>query len=493
MKIQFISPLPDSGFAYNQGIYWPVGLLTIASFLTRKVEGLDIEILDEAILGEARVEAQLSAPLVGIQASSCMTYGSVLQWARRAKATGAKVVLGGPFATELAGQILMRRPFIDAVVAGAGEEPMRRIVEALHQDSGGSVPSGIPGVWSRIKGAVVPGLNPTAFDYEECRPLDYRLLPIETYHYNYSSRMNPSFCGSFQIFTHFGCRFREVRRRAGKDWCSYCALSDILSIRDPKAIRDEIKEALMSTGIAPGSRVMLKCYGDNASALGGHLETLAGVLNEDPYLEHFELYWSMYAQSSFISPRLIEIFKRLKVWELYIGFDSANDEIQHRNGLGTSKATHLRAALLLQKAGIRIHAGFVLGCAGESLDSLKETVDFAFQLSELGNTDMYHAAPLVVLPGSPAFRMLCEKIPSLEQTDFLDTVDLQLQWLANFCPQLGDPRIALDLLQNTANTITHLGGLASSWGGWQERVPVVGLHTSNPNPIELVGDVKGCR
>jgi radical SAM superfamily enzyme YgiQ (UPF0313 family) len=183
----------------------------------------------------------------------------------------------------------------------------------------------------------------------------------------------------------------------------------------------------------------------------------------------------MYGQSTFITPKLMETLKKLRVFELYIGFDSANDEIQRQNGLGTSRAAHVRAASLLQEAGIRIHAGFVLGCVGESPDSLQETVDFARQLSELGNTDMYHASPLVVLPGSPAFWMLRERVPQLAETDFLDTADIQRQWIRYFCPKLGDPQSALDLLQRTAHTITHLGSLASSWGGWQERV--VAPHT----------------
>src|SRR5688500_1405337 len=124
MDLQLISPVPDSGFAYNQGIYWPVGLLTIASFLKKQLPGLAVEILDEALLGEDGLDRRLTAPVVGIQATSCMTYGSVAKLASRAKAKGSLVVVGGPFASEVPEQILKRRLFIDAVVCGAGEEPM---------------------------------------------------------------------------------------------------------------------------------------------------------------------------------------------------------------------------------------------------------------------------------------------------------------------------------------------------------------------------------
>ena len=48
MDLQLVSPIPDSGFAYNQGVYWPLGLLTIASRLKRAIPEVQVEILDEA-------------------------------------------------------------------------------------------------------------------------------------------------------------------------------------------------------------------------------------------------------------------------------------------------------------------------------------------------------------------------------------------------------------------------------------------------------------
>jgi len=469
MKVQLVSPLPDDGFGYNQGIYWPVGLLTIASFLGRELSGVEIEILDEAILSEKEITARLSAPLIGIQASSCLTYRRVLGIARRAKAAGALVVLGGPFASEVPAQILQKRQFVDAVVVGAGEEPMLQIIRSLQREPSQLIPGGLPGVWTREGSAVTPSQEGPTFDYERARPLDYALIPVEVYHQNYRARLNSDFRGSFQIFTHFGCRYRDLRRRAGKDWCSYCALTSALSVRDPEAVQTEIRETLEATEIPAGSRVMLKCYGDNASALGDHLAALAELLDNDAFLRRFDLQWSMYAQSSWISARLIDIFKKLKVFELYVGFDSVDDEVQRRNGLGTTREGHLRAARLLQDAGIRIQAGFVLGCAGETPSTLEATVAFALELAGLGNVDLYHASPLVVLPGSPAFRMLCEKVPSLKHTDFLDTVKLQREWIAHFCPRLGSPATSLDLLERTASTISGMGRIASSFGGWKER------------------------
>lgn len=484
MRIQLVSPLPDEGFGYNQGIYWPVGLLTIGSFLKRELPDTRVEILDESILGPHAIVDRLGAPLIGIQASSCMTYRNVLRLARAAKETGAIVLLGGPFASEVPEQILRLRPFVDAVVTGAGEEPVREIVERLRQGAAKrDALRNVPGVWMRTGGTILPSRDVPTFDFEEALPLDYSLIPVEAYHRNYRARMDGQFVGSFQIFTHFGCKYRDLRQRAGKDWCSYCALSTAASVRDVDAVRREIIETFRSAGVPDGARVILKCYGDNASALGDHLHELAEALHSDAFLRRFDIRWSMYAQSSRVSPRVVEAFRKLKVHEVYVGFDSVDDEVQKLNGLGTSRTAHIRAARRLQDAGIRIHGGFVLGCAGESSVTLQATLDFAEELVALGNVDMYHASPLVVLPGSPAFRMLSEVEPSIKKTDFLDTRSLQLLWLKHFCPELGDPGSALHDLEEMAGKITALGRIPSSFGGWRERT---GEHPCSEGEGEVI-------
>lgn len=469
MKLQLVSPLPDIGFAFNQGAYWPVGLLTIASHVQRCVPDLHIELFDEALVDQCRsTHDAISGDIVGIQAASCLTYGSVLRIAEAAKSKGAHVIVGGAFATELGRQILERRDCIDAVVAGSGEAPMVAIIETLRRGSGISALRSIPGVWSRFNDEIVGTDADGPFNYERCRPLDYSLLPVSTYHRNYRG-MNPHFDGAFQIFTHFGCRYREMRRSAGKEWCTYCSLSDRLVLRTPEDIRTEVREALESAEIKPGSRLMLKCYGDNASALCEHLDAIARALAGDPVMASFDLWWSLYAQSSFITPRLVDVFQRLKVSEVYIGFDSGDDSIQRLNSLGTTTTSHLRAARLLRDAGIRIQAGFVLGCAGETIESMSATVRLAETLAGLGNVDLFHASPLVVLPGSPAFRMLCGRMPALRDIDFLNTTQLQHEWIRHFCPQLGEPESALQLLDQTARRLVALGRMTSSFGGWAER------------------------
>src|ERR1035441_6731269 len=85
MRVQLISPLPDRGFAFNQGVYWPVGLLTIGSYLKRSSNDIQVEIIDHALGSEDgyQTDDRIGGDVVGIQASSCLTYSSNLEpWQR---------------------------------------------------------------------------------------------------------------------------------------------------------------------------------------------------------------------------------------------------------------------------------------------------------------------------------------------------------------------------------------------------------------------------
>src|ERR687884_500159 len=101
-SVELCSVPADFGHGANDGAYYPVGLLTLGSHLKRTTPSCQISIID--LHHDPDLLPQ--ADLVGISASSALNYRNVLALARRAKESGAKVVLGGPHATQLPEQIL---------------------------------------------------------------------------------------------------------------------------------------------------------------------------------------------------------------------------------------------------------------------------------------------------------------------------------------------------------------------------------------------------
>lgn len=475
-SVELVSVPADYGQGANDGVYYPVGLLTIAGHLRRSCPLASVRVVDLHHEQGYRPHANI----VGISASSTLNYRSVLSLARQAKEAGATVVLGGAHMTHLADQTLRNRDgLVDFVIRGNGEVALERLVDTIQQEQS---PDSVPGLsWRSASGRPVhnpPALTP--WDYDTFAPIDLSLLScgVEPYWDAFRHRIDPNVDAAFVIFTHFGCGYREMMLRRSPNgrglanWCSYCSLNDPLSNRTGAAVVQEALGLLKSTGVPEGSNVLLKCYGDNVGTQQNMLHDLAAAIEASVEWRSYRIGWTFYVQSSRVSPDLIESLRRVGTRNLYIGFDSADDEVQMMNGLGTSITAHRRAVRLCKDVGIRIQAGFVLGCAGETRHSLEKTVKFAEELAEQGVLERINSAILFVIPGSPAYSRLCEHEPWIAALDDLPTDEIRSHWIRYFCPNLGaDTEECFRVLRWAANRLDELSpGPHASMGFISERL-----------------------
>ena len=175
---------------------------------------------------------------------------------------------------------------------------------------------------------------------------------LKPYWNMFRARIDSTVDAAFVVFTHFGCGYRDRmqrRKRNGEvfaSWCSYCSLNDPLSYRTGEDIVTETLKLLKSYGVPTGSKVLLKCYGDNVGTQQKMLADLASAIERSVEWGHYDMGWTFYAQSSRVSKKLIELLLRVGTRNLYIGFDSADDKVQKLNGLATSVAGHRRASRL---------------------------------------------------------------------------------------------------------------------------------------------------
>lgn len=461
MRVELISVPSDYGHGANDGAYYPVGLLTVGSYLKRCHPSLDVTILDL----HHRKEYCPNSNVVGISASSTLCYKNVLNIAKEAKNAGALVVLGGPHATQVATQIMNnRRGLVDFVIRGDGKLGFRKLLEAL--DKGAGVDK-VPNLsWRDSDGTIIHNqYHQSTWCYDEFLPLDFSLLKdgIETYWNTFRNRLDPGVDASFVVFTHFGCGYRQKKQQrimsegTMAKWCSYCSLDGTVSSRKGAAIVDEVLGLLKRHQVTTGSRVLLKCYGDNVGFQYEMLKDLADAIEGNDKWTDYDIEWTFYMQSSVLSERIIDLLLRVGVRNLFIGFDSADDKIQKMNGLGSSIKTHRRAMRLCLKNDIRIHAGFVMGCAGETEESINNSLAFAEELSTVGVLERINTAILVVMPGAPAYNLLCQKEPWIRGLDYLNTEEVRWHWLRYFCPNLGrNPSEGLEILQRAANYLDDL-------------------------------------
>lgn len=475
MKIQLISTKASVGKGANDGVYPPGGLLTIASALVQSFPGLEVSIDDQHHQG---IVIDPAADLVGVQVASVLCYKNALNVAAKAKEAGKRVVLGGPHVTALFRQIMTNQPSVDFCIRGKGEAPMCRLLSALQ---GKGVLGEVPALSWRHNGAVEHNLlQEKPWRYDDYTPLPYDCLTLNLpkYWQAFKQAIDSAVDAAFLLFTHFGCGYRQRRIEAAQhkglpvfqtqgasSFCSYCALDDQPQSRDPHCILAEIASYLRQWQIPSGSRVHLKCYGDNIGPQKALAKSLAEAVAGCSWWEDYRITWTFYCQSSYLDHELAAALKAIGTSHLYIGFDGANDEVQKLNGLGTNMRSHRKAVELCWEYGIKIQAGSVVGLAGETPGSLSELYSFFAELRERGVLERINSAILFVIPGTPAYEMLAQKEPQIREWDLLPTTEVRALWVKHFCP-----KVSLGLLQEYADRIDALSPGPHASMGYESRL-----------------------
>lgn len=468
-NIQLFSVCSDVGYGANDGAYYPVGLLLIASHIKRIFSNIDITVVD-------RHHDCITIPMasvVGISASSILSYKNVLKCAQEAKDNGSITVLGGPHATTLVDQIMKnQKGIVDYVVRGKGEIPFEELIKAIiNNDSF----EGIKGLsWRNSIGEVVHNsLSEDIWQYDDYLPLNFALLSnsIEKYWEIFRKNINHDIDAAFVVFTHFGCGYRDAKLKVKNKyeesgWCSYCSLNDSLLLRDPGRVVSEALSMIKENNISYGSNILLKCYGDN---IGHHIEflkKLSDIIKKSQEWNKYNISWTFYCQSIKLSNHISELLVSINAKYLYIGFDSVDDKVQRINNLGTSSKSHIMAVDFCREYGIKIQAGFVFGCMGETKESIEKTIIFAEGLASSGLLERINSSVFFVIPGSRAYEMLCKKEQWIKSMDVIDSEELQLYWVKHFCSDLSkNPKDGLKILIHAAECLDKLSpGIHASMG-----------------------------
>jgi anaerobic magnesium-protoporphyrin IX monomethyl ester cyclase len=329
-----------------------------------------------------------------------------------AKSIGAKTITFGTHVTPMPSETMRDYPALDFALRGEPELTLRELIdllerresrrpdwlEKLYKDADAEwKPSAEEPVsadavdLSRVKGLVW-----RSRDEIRCNPdrpfipnLDdlplpmYSLLPLAKY------RM-PLIKGPFCfVLTSRGC----------PGGCKFCIkhVSYQRSVRllSPERIMEELW-ILYRLGIRN-----INMYADLFTANRDQVVNLC----EHILREGLKIKWTCNSRVDYVDSEMLQIMGRAGCWMISWGIESGNEVILKRAAKGVNPKKAHQSLIWAHKAGIKNWGYFIIGLAGETVETIRETIEFAKSLPL--DIALFHiAAPY---PGTPFFFEAVEK------------------------------------------------------------------------------------
>lgn len=137
--------------------------------------------------------------------------------------------------------------------------------------------------------------------------------------------------------------------------------------------------------------------------------------------EKIDMPWAAYSRVDSVDREIAEAMKKAGCFLVKVGFESGCDE-QLKNmkkGLRATTEQAKKAAKFFRDAGIQVHGTFVFGMPGETVESIKKTIEFAKQL----DIDFVQFSVAQPYPGTEFYDYLKSKgcLKFNKWSDYLDS------------------------------------------------------------------------
>jgi biotin synthase-like enzyme len=270
---------------------------------------------------------------------------------------GVKTACGGTFPAKEASRVMMANGFPDFWIAGEYDNA----VSALASAAVGKMPfSEVPGLllWGN------PGTDirlASVDDLDSLPQPPYSMLPMQ----NYSDPV----CGlpspGAQTWISRGCPFK----------CSFCVWPQVIyggrkhRTRSIDKALDEVETLINQYGSE-------SFYFDDDTTNIGERRMLE--LAEKIKARGLAKYpWSMMARADCMSPLMIEKLAGAGLYSIKYGVESISPMLINACEKGSNPVRMMSAIRKTKEAGVKIHLTFTFGIPGETLDTIRETMDFA--------------------------------------------------------------------------------------------------------------------
>jgi len=318
-----------------------------------------------------------------------------------AKSMGAQTMAFGTHVTPMPFETMRDYPALDFVLRGEPELTLRELIDVLEGkeanrpewiarllqkadpqwqsgDQEAPVLAAVKGIVWRDEGQIRQNRDrPFIPDLDDLPVPRYDLLPLDQYR---MPMMKGPFCF---VLTSRGCP-------AG---CKFCIkhVSYQWSVRllSPQRVVEEIR-ILYNRGIRN-----IHMYSDLFTV---NREQVMGIC-ELILKEGLKIKWTCNSRVDYVDEEMLQMMGRAGCWMISWGIETADETILKKAAKGASLKNVRQALVWAHKSGIKNWGYFIIGLPGETVETIRKTIEFAKALPlELA---LFHiAAPY---PGTPFF------------------------------------------------------------------------------------------
>ncbi|HEY6874497.1 MAG TPA: radical SAM protein [Geobacteraceae bacterium] len=381
MRVLLVNP-PSTGVFTTIGMTLPpMGLLYVAASLEQSGYSVRVKDLQTEPAGLARDDLA-GADVVGIT-SDTTRIEKALRIARQAAALGKTVVMGGPHPQFMAAEVLGPGQ-VHYIIKGEGELTFPRLLETI---AARSDPGATAGIIFRDGATLVETPN--------APPPDPERLPLPARHlvdlHRYTASMNG--VPVTPVVTSRGC----------PGGCSFCSSAGFFGRgwrqRSPESVLAELDEIYHRYGFRGVAFV-----DDNFSLDPERVIRIADGIRE----RGFDLDWWNFSRIDTIvgNPEMVRAMAAAGSKTVYLGIESAGDEVLRDIGKKGQTAEAAEAVRLLKENGIEVFGSYIIGHLSERRRDIERTIDLAVRL----DTDVAQFSILTPYPGTVLYDQLKERI-----------------------------------------------------------------------------------
>jgi len=383
MRILLINPAPTGTLKATGVLFPPLGLLYVAAYAEK--EGHPVVVRDLAVRRKKEEIDFKKHDVVGITTDTTR-HRQALRLAKKAKANGCTVVMGGPHPGYVDDEILSTKR-VDFIVRGEGEVTFSELVTALEKKNGPF--DSIKGISFFSNGKLVR-TSPRPF-IEDLDSLPYparHLIHIEDY-----QRTRIGGRPITPLITSRGCPYQ----------CVFCSSSHFwgtkIRARSVASVLREIEE------VYHRYHFRAVAFVDDTFNLNPKrvIEICRGIVEKK-----LDLWWWCLSRIDLLlrNEEMVKEMIKAGAKSVFIGVESSSPKTLEELRKGIHVDETVQAVEMLKRNGLEIHASYILAGLHDTAKTIHDTIRFAKRL----DTNVAQFAILTPYPGTAIYQQVKDRI-----------------------------------------------------------------------------------